>query len=650
MTEYNDNDAQDGKKTSSFLLSTFNVSLFAPPPHHIVKSLIIVFLALQIVSDPANANIVCWNDAGDEFIVKDEHQFSTEVLKDHFRHQNFSSFVRQLNFYGFRKRSTSSHHSHFKHVNFRRGRRDLLQNIKRKVAETSANNSNVKDTIENLQQQVATLQRQYEDIWKVQHHILFVLSRYMSRDSTDPRVPAQQYPQSFPYHINAPLSPALPADVPALPMLPMSGSTPMIEDASDDQPSRPTKRKSTQAQSHASTQQYTRLPSRNPYQASAGTRTAPQGDPMTWTDWQQLQSVVASLPTPANMQGFHLPPTAHGVAATGSAQYPSSTYPTRRRNSVATVEEIAQFENNNNSNTNTTPTSPPTRGGLHDASISGLGSVPSLDQHAVYTGAFRSLPHDDDHHDSGARTPIHSHVGGQHAPNGSASAFSASPSTVFFPSHGQSSSSSSTAMGMGSGMGMGMGMDARMPPSPIAPPALTFLPSDVPAPSLRGLLTYEPSADRGAVGVGAMDSPTMGATMPTMPQPQPQRLVTSLSMMADQNNNNNNSNNNNNNNASNLQLQTPVRPEGTGMRTRAASRALGAQADMAPAPGAAGAGTGSFQPFLSPLRSLGGSDDAGMGAGDAGMGSMGMNLGGAMDDDPHGLSAAFTYPSARGHP
>ena len=61
-----------------------------------------------IVSNPATQHIICWAEHGQSFLVKDEYAFSRNIMRQHFRHSNFSSFVRQLNFYGFHKRSTPS--------------------------------------------------------------------------------------------------------------------------------------------------------------------------------------------------------------------------------------------------------------------------------------------------------------------------------------------------------------------------------------------------------------------------------------------------------------------------------------------------------------------------------------------------------------
>jgi len=57
----------------------------------------------EIVSDESLNDIVRWNDAGDAFFIFLTYEFCEEVLPIYFKHKNLSSFVRQLNMYGFHK-------------------------------------------------------------------------------------------------------------------------------------------------------------------------------------------------------------------------------------------------------------------------------------------------------------------------------------------------------------------------------------------------------------------------------------------------------------------------------------------------------------------------------------------------------------------
>ena len=53
----------------------------------------------EIVEDPYTDSIISWSINRNSFIVWDSHQFSTDLLPKHFKHSNFSSFIRQLNTY-----------------------------------------------------------------------------------------------------------------------------------------------------------------------------------------------------------------------------------------------------------------------------------------------------------------------------------------------------------------------------------------------------------------------------------------------------------------------------------------------------------------------------------------------------------------------
>ncbi|KAF3493028.1 hypothetical protein DY000_02056963 [Brassica cretica] len=53
----------------------------------------------EMVDDPNTNHIVSWNRGGISFVVWDPRSFSATILPLYFKHNNFSSFVRQLNTY-----------------------------------------------------------------------------------------------------------------------------------------------------------------------------------------------------------------------------------------------------------------------------------------------------------------------------------------------------------------------------------------------------------------------------------------------------------------------------------------------------------------------------------------------------------------------
>lgn len=84
----------------------------------------------NLVDDPASDDVVSWNEAGTTFVVWKTAEFAKDLLPNYFKHNNFSSFVRQLNTYGFRK--TVPDKWEFANENFKRGQKDLLVQIRRR--------------------------------------------------------------------------------------------------------------------------------------------------------------------------------------------------------------------------------------------------------------------------------------------------------------------------------------------------------------------------------------------------------------------------------------------------------------------------------------------------------------------------------------
>ncbi|KAF2289388.1 hypothetical protein GH714_035672 [Hevea brasiliensis] len=95
------------------------------PPPFLLKT-------YMLVEDPATDHVISWNGDGTGFVVWQPAEFARDLLPTLFKHSNFSSFVRQLNTYGFRKVATSRWE--FCNDMFRKAERELLCQIRRRKA------------------------------------------------------------------------------------------------------------------------------------------------------------------------------------------------------------------------------------------------------------------------------------------------------------------------------------------------------------------------------------------------------------------------------------------------------------------------------------------------------------------------------------
>ncbi|RQM25218.1 hypothetical protein B5M09_000801 [Aphanomyces astaci] len=79
-----------------------------------------------------DTQIISWTLDGSSVQVLDRHTLENRILPKYFKHSKFTSFQRQLNYFGFKKNTKFRSHMYtFTHPCFRQNRKDLLAKITR---------------------------------------------------------------------------------------------------------------------------------------------------------------------------------------------------------------------------------------------------------------------------------------------------------------------------------------------------------------------------------------------------------------------------------------------------------------------------------------------------------------------------------------
>ena len=110
------------------------------------------------------------------FIIKDPDLFAQTTIPTYFIHNKFSSFARQLNFYGFRKVSTkpiknddfdesTAKHVIFYNPSFMKGRLDLLPEIQR--CATQSKSHSMAATASEEEEEIQQLKQRINDLMKL---------------------------------------------------------------------------------------------------------------------------------------------------------------------------------------------------------------------------------------------------------------------------------------------------------------------------------------------------------------------------------------------------------------------------------------------------------------------------------------------------
>lgn len=129
--------------------------------------------SLRIILHDSPKSIISWSRDGSAFYIYDKKTFTKNIQTKYYQSTSFSSFVRQLNFYQFKKVSNDEVKKRLKpkrnsntllcfhHPHFHRDKPEMMHLIVRKVNQTATDREMV-----NLKEKYSTLAEKFEDVLK----------------------------------------------------------------------------------------------------------------------------------------------------------------------------------------------------------------------------------------------------------------------------------------------------------------------------------------------------------------------------------------------------------------------------------------------------------------------------------------------------
>ena len=141
-----------------------------------------------------NPRIASWSADGLNFVIKDAEKFQSQVIPKYFKHNKFSSFVRQLHFYGFHKvkpetlrvdlaqAKEESKLWRFHHEHFQRDRPELLAFMQKSTSSSTKGTDSAKPEkgeVEHLRKEVSSLKNQLAGVKRELENFKIVMGEFL---------------------------------------------------------------------------------------------------------------------------------------------------------------------------------------------------------------------------------------------------------------------------------------------------------------------------------------------------------------------------------------------------------------------------------------------------------------------------------------